>query len=316
MQQSFESLLKKLHHYPTHFQDWHLKKHLSERQIHALQEAKILVPTSDLQQIECPSCSAHFVDVYYENGKYLCRCPEDVLPNSLNKADIATWGFDVQAFLLPIASKLRLRGNVEENFIKGLWELGFFIAGGIRHYCYYYQGRDFASAEKWIKAQPDQYRYIVLTNKQEICQLPDTRSNFLTIQVTDFISLGQSRVHVDKQFFEQQCIYGFRAVIFNEKNGNIFLNGRKVNVIPMGKDEYFFVKILWQNFNEIVTHEVIEKYLYDITGKRLADPAGKRSNKVRRKVKTHEIEPGTTDQIIQSATNENGEHGYIMRNPF
>lgn len=316
MSQSLEILLQQLHFYPDHFQDCHLRKYLSTQQIEALQNARILVPSSDLQQIICPSCdNGHFIDVYFENDEYRCRCPEDILPNVLTKTDIATWSFEVESFLLPIAETLKLHGSVDKLLIPGLWSLGSYIREGIRHYCYYYQGKNFPAAEKWIKEQHNQYRYIVLTNKQEICQSPSIESKFLTIPITEIVSLKHARVHIDQKSFFQQCVNGFRAVIFNPKNGELLVNGTSIAIVTPTTSEYYFVQALWELFNEPVAHETLARHIRNETNTQYSETDSKLCHKQKNAIKKASSDSDLINQVFFSNKDENGNLGYMMRNP-
>lgn len=318
MQQTFEDLLKDLHYYPHYFQACHLRKYLSATHIKVLQDAKVLVRGADLHEVQCPSCddTRHYVSVYFENGRYYCKCPKDILPNPVEENDVATWNFDVEAFLRLVADRLDLKDGIEELSVPKLWLVGYVTEEGMRHYCYYYQGGKFSQAEKFIKSQPAHYRYIVFTNKEELCEYDDTNNNFLSVPITAILSLKQGKLCVDKRSFDQQRIHGFRAVIFKPETGELFVNQQCILRLVKKTNEYYFVLLLWQNFNQTVLHETIEKEIYDKTGRHYEDTASKLCHKLKGKIKKNSFNKELIDQIFIAIKNENTERGYIMQNPI
>lgn len=317
MQKSLSSFIEQLHHYPDYLLEGQLKNSLEETGIKALKDLGLLKRGDDLKEILCNSCeNDHFLPVGVEDGRLYYLCPyEDTARNYLASGDVATWNFDIEAFLQQLSLKLGIDASIEKMGVQGLWQIGGFSKDDTRHECYYYQGKRFSEVIAFIKNQPSlMRRYVIFTNKQEVSTI-ETSHSLLLIEVKDLIYLKNHRLIFNKKLFDKFLINGFRSVIFDEKNGDLIVNGKRIVVVSPATTEYYFADFLWKNFNEPVAHKKIESYIYEKTKKSYADLAGKLCHKQKKKIKEVSEEPTIIDEIFQTTTDLDGNNAYIMRNP-
>lgn len=316
MQKSISLFIERIHHYQDYFLENQLTNNLEIAEVETLKTLGLLKRGADLKEISCKSCdNSHFLPVRVSDGKMYCFCPhEDTERNYLSSEDVATWNFDVEAFLNQLSLKLGIEANVERMAIQGLWQIGGFSKDGTRHNCFYYQGNNFEEALAFIGKQPSSMRrYVIFTNKQEVSIL-ETHS-LLLIEVKELIGLKNKRLSFNKKLFEEYLINGFRSVIFTPENGDLIVNGKRIATINPASPEYYFLEILWKYFNEPVAHKRIEKYIYEKTGKEYADSAGKLCHKQKGEIKKASTEKKVVDQIFQTTTDLNGDHAYVIKNP-
>ncbi len=317
MKKSLPTFLSKIHHYPEPALEAHLKSHLEDDDIATLKNLGLLKRSSDLKELPCFDCdNNHFMPIKVEDKQPYCLCPyEDTHRNYLAPEEIATWTFDVETFLRQLSSKLKIEDNIEKTKVEGLWEIGGFSKDNTRHNCYFFLGRDFSEVQDFIQELPSILRrYIVFTSKTEIKTF-EGEHEMLPIEVREIVDLKSGKLSFSKRSFENQLIHGFRRVIFSPSNGQLTVNGKVIVVIKPSIPEYHFLQILWDNFNEPVSHLRILQRIYEKTGKQFEDTAQKRSPKLKGQVKALATEPDLIEQIINSSKEEDGENGYIMVNP-
>ncbi len=317
MQKSLSTFIEQIHHYPDYFVETQLGHLLEDHEIKTLKDLGIFKRGNDLKEIPCTSCdNNHFLDIKVDNGKLYWLCPhEDTARNYLAPEEVSTWNFDVEVFLQQLSLKLKIDGNVEKMQIQGLWHIGGFSKDDTRHECYYYQGKQFSKAMSFIKKQPSlMRRYVIFTNKREISNL-ETDHKLLLIELKELASLNKENLIFDQKIFTEFLINGFRTVIFDGKNGDLIVNGKRIATVSPATTEYYFADFLWRNFNEPVSHQSIKRYIYAKTRKEYEDDPQKLSHKQKNKIKTASKEPEKIDEIFQTTTNLDGENAYIMRNP-
>jgi len=316
MQKTISQFIERIHLYQDYFLENQLTNTLEEVDIKALKDLGLLKRGDDLKEIPCQNCDdAHFLQVRVRDGKMYCVCLyEDTDCNYLTSEDVATWNFDVETFLNQLGVKLGIETNVEKMKVQGLWQIGGFSKDSTRHNCYYYQGKQFEEAMAFIKKQPiSMRRYVIFTNKQEVSML-ETHS-LLLIEVKELLSLKKKGFVFDKNLFDEYLINGFRNVIFTPKNGELIVNGRPISLITPSNPEYYFVNILWKNFNEPISHQKIKNYIYEKTGKDYEDDPQKLSHKQKSKIKGESSDPKLIDEIFQTTKDSDGNNSYIMLNP-
>ncbi|MBL4694553.1 hypothetical protein JKY72_04260 [Candidatus Gracilibacteria bacterium] len=316
MQKSLSHFIEQIHRYPDHILEDQLKALLENKTIKALKDHGYLKRGSDLKELLCQSCDDdHFVPIRVEGEKLYYLCPQqDTARNYVSLDAVSTWHFNTGAFLQQLSLKLKIEDSIEKMKIHGLWQIGSFSKDDTRHNCYYYQGRDFDQVLAFIKQLPSTMRrYVIFTNKQELSKL-ESEHELLSIEVKELITLKNNKITFNKGLFDEFLINGFRSIIFNPKNGDLIANGQIIANIKPSTAEYNFIEILWQNFNEPVSHQRIQGYVYKKTGKEYEDDPQKLSHKQKKKVKDKSNNPTLIDEIFKSTSDLDGNNSYVMKN--
>ncbi|MEK7524389.1 MAG: hypothetical protein AAB588_05175 [Patescibacteria group bacterium] len=316
MEKSFARFIEAIHHYPDYFQESQLQSFLKGSEIKLLKDLGFLKRGDDLKEIPCPSCDdTHFLDVLIENGKLYCVCStSDTSRNYLNPQAVETWHFDVETFLQKMALQLGIDDRVEKLVVPNMWQIGGITQDGMRHSCYYYQGKKISEALAFVQKQPSQMRrYILFTNHEAVFSIPSDHE-LVNIPVNEITGLEKEQLIFDGRHFGEYLVSGFRSVVFH-KNGDLIANGETIASITPSTAEYHFVELLWGNFNEPVSHQRTQRHIYQKTGKEYEDDASKLSHKQKNKVKKESKKPALIDEIFKRTKDLEGKNAYIMKNP-
>lgn len=317
MRKNFAKFIERLHHHPACFQEYHLDTLLESKDIKALKDSCFLKRGSDLKEILCKSCdNDHFLPVKVENEQAYYLCPyEDTSRNPLELEEITTWQFNVEAFLQELCLKLEVQSNIEKMVVQGLWQVGSFTKDDTRHNCYFYHGKQFDEALAFIKQLPsNNRRYVIFTSKQETSTL-ESEHDLRLVEMKDLVIIKNTKLVFDGKFFNEFLINAFRNVIFSKKNGDLIVNGQTIANVTPSTAEYNFVELLWENFNEPVSHQRIKGHIYKKTSKEYEDDPQKLSHKQKNKVKKESSAPSLIDEIFKTTKDFDGNNAYIMRNP-
>lgn len=316
MQKSFEHFVKHLSYCQGSYTIGHFLKFLEVEHCEELKSLGLLAGKGELGEITCPSCEDHFTPVRIAGEQFYTVCPyEDHERNVLDQADVQKWVFDFQGLLRQLSSKLGISDQVESLLVDGLWQVGGFSKDDTYHTCYFFCGKDFIKAMEFIKTQPEAFRrYVIITCKQEETNI-ELPHEVLFIEAHHLISFQGGNLKFNKKVFEKHLVNGFRSVIFNEKNGDLLVNGELVVSLTPSSPEFHFAQALWGDFNLPRSHGSLVQHIYKHTRQEYADPDGKTCHKMKRAIKSGAKNKEAIDQIIQSTKTEDGKNGYIMRNP-
>lgn len=318
MPKSFSRLLEAIHLYPDGIPEGQLGNLLDAHDAEALRELGILTRGSDLTEVLCRSCDEdHFVQVWIEAGKPCCFCSRsDCRPCPLGPEDVAVWLFDAEAFLHVMAPKLGIEDSVEGLEVEGMWQVGSLSRDDTHHACYYYQGENVADALAFIDKQRSQMRrHVLLVNSAVTATTRSEGNAVLLIETNDVAELKNGKPTFHKKIFDEWLVHGFRSVIFNPANGDLIADGKRIATVTPSSTEYYFVKLLWQRFNEPIAHEKMARYIYEKTKKDYSESFGKLANKQKDKVKKASTDPALIDKIFDTTRDQDGKNAYIMRNP-
>jgi len=316
MQKSFSLFLRQLHLSRKSFRESDILKSLTQDDFEELKNLGLLKQGSDSTHVICGSCDEpHPIHVKCDDGKPYTSCASDSMPNYLELSEIRRWEFDVYSFLQAMTVKLGINDEIEALEMDGLWNLGTFTKDDTRHICYFFQGKDFIKALRFIKKQPSNLRrYVVITCRQESEVLP-MEHELLLIEAAYLVDLQSGNLKFSKKVFEDYLTSGFRNVNFNVTNGDLSANGEVVASITPSTPEFYFTEMLWRKFNEPQPHQGLVNHIYKKTGKEYDEHCSKVCHKMKRKIKEGAKKPKIIDQIFKTTKDENGENSYIMKNP-
>lgn len=315
MQKSFSLFLRQLHLCRKFFKESDILKSLIQDDFEELKNLGLLKRGGDLTHVICRSCDdPHPIPVKCDGEKPYAFCVSDSTRNYLESHEIRTWIFDAQTFLQQMAFKLGMTDQVEVLGVEGMWQVGTFTRDDTHHMCYFFCGKDFGKVVEFIEKQPANFRrYVIVTCKQESAK--EVEQELLLIEAKHLADLKSGAMQFNKKVFENQLTSGFRNVYFDEKNGDLFVNGRYITNVTLSTPEFHFTQALWGNFNLPQSHHSLVSHMYKKTRQEYADSESKICHKMKRNIKKEAEKPEIIDQILKSTKNERGENSYIMRNP-
>jgi hypothetical protein len=199
--------------------------------------------------------------------------------------------------------------------VEGLWQVGGFSKDDTYHTCYFFCGKSFVKAMEFIRTQPVELRrYIIITCKQEATNF-SLPHKLLFIGLEHLVDLQSGSLKFNKKVFEKHLVRGFRSVVFDERNGDLTVNGQLVATITPSTPEFHFAQALWGNFNLPQSHRSLVGHIYEKTRQEYADTESKTCHKMKGNIKKDAKNKEMIDQILKTTKNEKGEHCYIMRDP-
>lgn len=317
MQKSFKTFLKHLEYCQEAYTIRHFLKFLEADHCEEMKSLGLLVQKGDLEEIPCPSCEEmHFVPVRVQGERSYTVCPyEDHESNFLEVEDIQKWIFDFGNMLRQLAARFGITDQVEPLMVEGLWQIGGFSKDDTYHTCYFFCGKNFVKAMEFIRTQPVELRrYVIVTCKQEATNFSLPHKS-LFIELEHLVELQSGSLKFNKKAFEKHLLSGFRSVVFDEKNGDLSVNGQLVVTITPSTPEFHFAQALWGNFNLPQSHRSLVGHIYQKTRQEYADTESKTCHKMKGNIKRDAKNKEMIDQILGTTKNENGEHCYIMREP-
>lgn len=312
---AFHSFLSQLHrHY--RFTHEELGEFLNEKELKALKNSGLLQESHHEEQVSCQSCDdSHPLKVQKDGDEIYSFCSKSdedrqpIDPNSL-----ATWVLNVEAFLGQLALNLGIEPNVEQLELEGFWEVGRLNKDKALHTCYYYQGKHAAQVMEFIAQQNQRgMRCILFTNVELKHSRQEEVGPLLPIDVRGLIELNRGKIRFSKAYFNQQVSRSIRNVIF-EENGELYHGTQLVARITPSTAEYYYADILYQNFNEPVSHEKIKRYICKKMHWEYVDGPSDLAHKQKSKIKKEAIKPDLVAKIFERTKDVEGKKAYIMQN--
>lgn len=318
MSGSFESFIKDIRHYPNQISDPELHGYLSSDDIKILKDARILVRGSDLKEVPCPSCDEnHWIETYMLDGQRYSQCPMDSGPIPITDSMVTVWVFQTEPFLALCGGRLKITVGVEKLAVDGLWHVGVSIKNDVRHYFYYYQGKNPNAVIGHIQSLPRKdLRHIVFTSHPQEFEFKDNNNQILVIAITEIVSLKNEKLTIDKEYLDTCLVHAFRTVDFDPSNGDLCVRGEPIAAITPTTAEYYFAKVLWENFNMPISHTQIALYISDNMGKSFADTDSNLCYKQKRAIKKLATNQKLIEQIFEPTNTLDGENAFRMRDPI
>lgn len=314
MQKSLPIFLRQLHLWENSMRELDVLKSLSQDHFDELKNLNLLIRCSDSTHVTCTSCDEpHSIAVRCDEVGVYTACVSDSKKNYLEPKKIHNWGFNIELFLQQLALKFGITEQVTDLLVERLWLVGDFYDKGVKYTCYFFHGKDFSKVVDFLKKQSVKgYRYVIFTCKQESISI-EIQQRVLLIELSNIADLQSGEMKFKKAVFKNHLVSGFRNVLFDVENGDLTVSSQLVANVQPFTSEYFFIKILWENFNYPVSHDDIQRYSLKELGQTVSSSTAPDYTKARRaKIKkTAKNEKILQKIIVSSKGTENG-NGYKM----
>jgi len=315
-------LLKKLlnnltFHSPAILSEEEGKQHPKELEVLIL--LGILKQDTFPQERWCPSCENEFVPIQIvsKNRAFsLCTMNEEAGRDYFDPQNLKVWQFDILRFLGLIAKELKINGEIKNVVANDLWQVGS-IKKDNRHFLVFYsRTNDINSHAAFFDAFKSPVRAFVIFTNAETPLINLNRAEAIVMPIADFVELKTKSLSWDTNAFQNHLLTAFRQVVFYPSNGDLVVLGKRLGNITPSSPEYFFVLVLWESFNQPVSHNDIFSYCKEKLSKQkdYTDTAQAFCNKMNSNVKKL-IKNNAVDRIFVSTKTPNRLNAYKMTNP-
>lgn len=313
-----QQLLNKLKlHYPCSFSYNELQEMLGESDTSILLNLGILREGKPMKSIFCPSCqNEHEVVIHSKTEAFVVCTDEDTGRIIVNPETLRTWQFDIPRFLELTAKELKIAGEIKNVVADDLWQMGKIKKDGKNFLVFYSRTNKLNSYSDFFDAFKSPIKNFVIFTNTETPLLKIERAEAVVIAIADIVEIKNKSLTWNTKLFQKHLLNAFRQVVFYSANGDLAINGKILDNIIPSTPEYFFIDILWQNFNQPVSHDSIFSYCKErLNKKNYSDTAQVFCNKMKSNIKKKFKNNAYVDKIFRSTKTTNGLNSYKMTNP-
>ncbi len=244
-----------------------------------LVKKKVLVRSSNLEEIDCELCDkGHQCQIRNDNGHLFYVCENGAGRKEISDEDAALFEYNDAAFRKLLASELGLKIDVvgprDERYI------GQYRGQKIEAKVFYLRTEEEA-ARKDFGSGP---RVLVANT----CITENDEQGVFYCVLAYTLSPADSKHIFDKTAFERN-IFGGRRVLFDKKEGQLHLDGKRIYTAPLNSVEFYFISCLWDKWEQQLPYGDIHHFVRDKMRKNAstdwADTAQKFCQKVKSNIK-------------------------------
>lgn len=238
----------------------------SEKEAHMpdftlLRELGILEDASSANARLCPACEDENAPVHIvsDTRAYtLCTRIDEAGRDYFHTQELKRWEFKIDALLNSACGNLQIIKNAQPA-TDTLQVLGETCFNKQRFTVLYFYGEKLAGMNNAIDTLTTPTRNIIILTNTEFMPLKLKTKKVITIPLAQLATIKQNALIWDKKRFEGYLGAMFQTVRF-ELNGDLIVHGKRLGNITPSTPEYFFVKILYKNFNKPVSNKKIFTY--------------------------------------------------------
>ena len=216
-------------------------------------ERGIFKQVDTIQTHECSACN-EMHDVLEDNGNFFYVCP-NWGKTTLNPVELVRWELDPEKLAQFVASEFRLDGKLKV-INDSLYQLGRIEIHKQAASIFLLRG-DVESQKEALESQGG-VKVVLCTNQQD---LPPEQNQTSYTHLIDYLDVEKDKVKLDHDeffFFVSQQLH---IVHFNAENGDLSANGKLVVNVTPSSPEYYFIEMLWQDFDKPVSHQQLFRYV-------------------------------------------------------
>jgi len=296
---------------PVHFGIKEQTEHLED--FNKLVQKKILVHTSNLDNVNCDFCEAdesHECQVRNDKGKLYYICDNGNGKKKLTDKDVAIFEYDNLSFLKLITEELGIQaysGSPRDEALysdNAFFRLGTYKNKRVKAEVFYLRNSDNFEPSLHFGEIGNEPK-VLITNTIR-ADVVFGKENLSYAVLNEILSSEKNKFLDEKKF--EECFDKVRRVRF-DKSGNLFLDEIRIYTASLNSPEFYFLSYLWKNWEKQMPHDAIHKYIKDETSKDTSDPAQKFCQKIKSKIKS------SAELIDKIITNPTVGH-YMMADPL
>ena len=299
--------------YSDHIAESELNTLLDSKERRALESLGLLKQTYNLKSILCLECGECSPEVSSTGDRLHGVCSQFGDRFSVDGSEVKVWRFDTKAFLELLASRLDIRQDILPRK-NGLWQIGrwWYENSG---FMVFYSQQDITQ-QILENACHKMFDSIILTNQTASLRELKGKQHIMIPLEDIFYFRGQS-ICCRKKLFSEFVLKAHRQTVFHT-NGDILVNGIRIVNIRPGSPEYFFVEVLWGDFNSPVSYKEIFSICKENLKKNdYEDTAKGFSHKMKSNIKRRcsEDNKKLVARIFRPSKTAINETGYTMTDP-
>jgi len=303
--------------YPCRFSYQELQDLFGNETAGLLDKLNFLEEDSPAKSVFCPSCqNEHEIVISPAKEAFVVCTDEDTGRIPIDPQTLKRWQFNLPKFLELGAKELKIRGDVKNVVANDLWQVGTLQKDGGHFLVFYSRINDINSHAAFFDAFKSPVRAFVIFTNTETPLINLNRAEAIVMPIADFVELKTKSLSWDINTFQDHLLTAFRQVVFYPSNGDLVVLGKRLGNITPSSPEYFFVLVLWESFNQPVSHNDIFSYCKEKLSKQkdYTDTAQAFCNKINSNVKKL-IKNNAVDRIFVSTKTPNRLNAYKMTNP-
>lgn len=254
-----------------------------------LVEMKVITHSrNNLDNIPCALCDEnHDCQVRDKDNALFYVCDNGGGRKELTSEDVAIFEYDNLTFLKLMTEELGIKpyhGSPRDEAVYSndtFFRLGTYQNDKIKVEVFYLRNSDNFEPSLYFGEMGNQPKMLITnTVRADIIFGKENLSYGILIEM---LSSAKKKLFDKKKF--EQCFDKIHRVRF-DKDGNLFLDEKRIYTAPLGGPEFHFLSHLWKNWEKQLTYDAIHTFVKNETGKDTSDPAQKFCQKIKSKIKT------------------------------
>jgi len=276
-----------------------------------LSSLSVIEHTDNLDEIECPLCfETHTTQIRKNDDGLFIVCENGHGKKEIKSDELMLYTLNITIFLsLYIQSLVNTKNNVVETIPNLLWHLGYFTFNGNEIPLFYINNINELNYKPKSILNSLSTPILLYSDTPKI-ELPD---NYIYIPINKTIKNITKKNIVLKGDLINHCIYK-KLYKISFYNGGLFVNGELIYQATIGTIEYYFIELLWKNFQTPIAYDDIAKYCQNKIGNtEYADRSPNFCHKIKTAIKKNSTKKEFVEKIFNPTKNKNGLGAYIMR---
>lgn len=273
------------------------------KDLNKLKALGIIEHEGNLDEIECSICfENHTTQIRHKNNELFIICENGHGRKDIDQEVLMLYKFNINRFLLQFAKQIpNIQTDIKEVIPNKLWKLGSLIYDDNKLEIFY--TINIAKQKDKIISITKNLKHILLfNNSNSQTQLPNTIYNLPILNCIKGITTKE--ITLDKRHLNEFLIKNLRKVIFKEDK--LYVHGQKIVHIDYHTSNYYFLEILWKNFDKPVSHKKIFEYVQKKMKKEYNDTAQLFCNRRKESIRKKSINIQLVENILTSCTTKNG----------
>lgn len=282
-----------------------------------LKDLGVVERMSTAYQRLCPTCNSEYLEAHVVSASRaytLCTQQEESGRDYFDPEELYKWLFSMSRLLNLIQTTIGIGSQTLQDHIPGLlWGLGMLRIDGIDQRIFFCRDIDEIDKPR-LSIFINRAESVILYTGTPHIALPDENKTLLVALSDVLVGVKNNKIDFDSKQLKKIVSEAFRQVAFIPLSGELLVRSQSLGIITPSSPEYYFLDILWRNFNKPVSHDAIFAYIkkhlhrddYSITPAALCHKKMSAIRKLLGKV---------VDTFIISTATVNGENAYQMISP-
>ncbi len=290
-----------------------LKHLLDDNILNFFKDSNFLELDQPLNEIVCLECNEHISEITKaKNGKFYGTCQKpDITSFFIEPDEIDIYKFNINNFLKFLSKELSIRNELKAVIKNKLWQIGKIN----NYFVYYSKINSLEYCKDLIENQNNisNKNFIILTNSPAE-NLTIKSGEILCISLLDIL-VFKRKLKCDVKEFKNILDNKFNKVVFDNNNGDLIVEGEIIASVTPSTKEFYFLEILFENFNYPIPHDDILDYCSQKIRKKYEERAQVFCAKLKNNIKKSSNNKQIVDKIIKSTKNKSGLNAYQMTKP-